>query len=452
LQNRTLNSAAFSIVADNSTGNGGNIRVNTESLSVTNGALLSTSTFGQGRAGNINIDARGVFLNGKNSISEFSSGLYSATSTNASGRGGSISVNADTFQIANSAVVNAQTSSAFQGGDVTINSRNFEATQGGQVITTANNQGQAGSILLNSDSVVLSGIDTTYQPSRQDNTFENQGEKSGLFANTTNNASGQGGNIKVNARLLNMSNSAQVSVNSQGTNIPGNIDIISNRVNLTNGANIIAESESGDGGNINLTVSDLLFLRNGAKISTNAGTEQKGGDGGNININSKYIIAFPFEDSDISANAYSGTGGRVFIKSQGIFGMESRPKPTEKSDITASSEQGISGVTNINAPETDTIQNSLIELSQDAINTNNLIANSCISRGTKLQQNSFTVIGSGALPNNRPGDILVSNYTTGEVRGAVTSRSWKKGDAIIEPSGVYKLNNGQVLLSRECSN
>ncbi|WP_179075076.1 hypothetical protein [Nostoc sp. C057] len=53
---------------------------------------------------------------------------------------------------------------------------------------------------------------------------------------------------------------------------------------------------------------------------------------------------------------------------------------------------------------------------------------------------------------NRPG-VLVSNYTTGEVRGVeTTSRPWKKGDAIIEPQGLYRLNNGQLLLSRECSN
>ncbi|MBN3940192.1 MAG: hypothetical protein V7L21_19200 [Nostoc sp.] len=56
------------------------------------------------------------------------------------------------------------------------------------------------------------------------------------------------------------------------------------------------------------------------------------------------------------------------------------------------------------------------------------------------------------MTTNRPG-VLVFNYTTGEVRGIETiSRLWKKGDPIIEPTGVYQLNNGQLLLSRECSN
>ena len=59
--------------------------------------------------------------------------------------------------------------------------------------------------------------------------------------------------------------------------------------------------------------------------------------------------------------------------------------------------------------------------------------------------------GSGALTTNRPG-VLVSNYTTGEVRGVETTyHPWKKGEPIIEPTGVYRLNNGQLLLSRKCS-
>ncbi|MHC5825067.1 MAG: filamentous hemagglutinin N-terminal domain-containing protein, partial [Nostoc sp.] len=170
-----------------------------------------------------------------------------------------------------------------------------------------------------------------------------------------------------------------------------------------------------------------------------------------ININCRFIIAIPEENSDISANAFTGTGGNIQINSQGIFGIESRPKPTDKSDITASSELGVSGVTNINAPDNTSIQNSFTELSPNVINTNALIANSCISRAIKRQENSFTITGSGALRNS-PGDVLVSTYTTGEVRGVEqTSRPWKKGDPIIEPQGLYRLPNGQLILSRSCS-
>ncbi|MCF2148909.1 hypothetical protein IQ276_021265 [Desmonostoc muscorum LEGE 12446] len=193
-------------------------------------------------------------------------------------------------------------------------------------------------------------------------------------------------------------------------------------------------------------------MRRGSGISTTAGTAQSGGDGGNININSRFIVAIPQENSDITANAFTGTGGNIEINSQGIFGIESRPKPTEKSDITASSELGFAGVITIKIPDNSSIQNSFTELFP-FIDTNALIANSCISWGTKRQENSFTITGSGGLPSSRPGVLLVSTYATSEVRGVeTTSRPWKKGDPIIEPQGLYRLNNGQLLLSRECSN
>ncbi|MEH2261007.1 hypothetical protein [Nostoc sp.] len=159
---------------------------------------------------------------------------------------------------------------------------------------------------------------------------------------------------------------------------------------------------------------------------------------------------FPKKTARYSANTFQGGSGNVEINSQGIFGIEARPKPTEKNDITTSSELGVSGTININVPDTSSIQNSFTGL-YPVIDTNARIANSWISRGTKRQENSFTITGSGALTTNRPG-VLVSTYTTGEVIGIETiSRLWKKSDPIIEPTGVYRLDNGQLLLSQEYS-
>ncbi|WP_336884929.1 hypothetical protein [Nostoc punctiforme] len=272
----------------------------------------------------------------------------------------------------------------------------------------------------------------------------------GVFSTVNQDAVGNAGNINLTTDFLFL-NRGGISSSSFGQGKAGNININSVSTALDKKAFIEAITNSGDGGNINLTASDRLILRNGSQISTTAGTAQAGGDGGNIDINSRFIIAVPEENSDIAANAFTGTGGNVKINSQGVFGIESRPKPTEKSDITASSELGVAGAININAPDTSSILNSFTELSP-VIDTNALIANSCISRGIKRQENSFTITGSGALTPNRPG-VSVSTYTTGEVRGVeTTSRLWKKGDPIIEPQGLYRLNNGQLLLSRECSN
>ncbi|NJL61496.1 MAG: S-layer family protein [Methylacidiphilales bacterium] len=220
---------------------------------------------------------------------------------------------------------------------------------------------------------------------------------------------------------------------------------------LSNKSQINAATTVSQGGNITLKVGDILLLRQGSSISTTAGTTQAGGDGGNINFDGKFIVAIPNENSDISANAFTGNGGNIQINAQAIFGIESRSKPTDQSDITATSEQGISGVINLNQPDNSSLQNSFTQLSPNAIDTNALIANSCIARGNQRQENSFTITGSGALRNS-PGDVLISVYSTGDVRNVEpTSRPWKKGDPIIEAQGLYKLSDGRSLLSRACN-
>ncbi|MEH2237478.1 MAG: S-layer family protein [Nostoc sp.] len=416
-------SAIFSLVGTGTVGNGGNIFIDSGDFSLRDGALLVASTSGQGNAGNIRINAKdAVTVSGTSQETGFSSGLFTFTDSTSTGIGGDISVNTNIFRLSDGALLDARTRNNQKGGDITVNANVFEALNGGQLTTTTSSNGRAGKITVNAtDKLIISGIDPSY---------------SDRITNFPDNVA----NIGANSGLF---------VSSTGSGITGDIEINSPKITLDNQGKLNAESASGNGGNINVN-SDLLLLRHNSQISTNAGTAEKGGDGGNININSRFIVAVPKENSDISANAFTGTGGNIQINSQGIFGIESRTKPTEKSDITASSQLGISGVTNINAPDNSSIQNSFIELSPNVIDTNALIANSCISRASKRQENSFTITGSGALRYS-PGKGFISPYTTGDVRSVEpTSRPWKKGDPIIEPQGVYRLPNGQLILSRGC--
>ncbi|MEH1928407.1 beta strand repeat-containing protein [Nostoc sp.] len=405
-----ISSGAFSFLSAGGVGKGGDIQITTKSLRLSNGGQLAATSFGKGNAGDIIVnagDAIGIDGVGSNGSS---SGVFTTLEGQAVGNGGNINLTTGSLFLTNGGIVNASTFSRGNGGDISIDAR---------------------------DRILIDGVSTT-------------GFSSGVFSKVNPTAVGNGGNINLTTASLFL-NRGGISSSSLGEGKAGDININSGSTTLDNKGFIEAKTNSGDGGNINLTADDLLLLRHGSGISTTAGTAESGGDGGNIKIKSRFIIAIPKENSDITANAFTGTGGNVKINSQGVFGIESRAKPTEKSDITASSELGVSGVININAPDTSSILNSFTELSP-AIDTNALIANSCISRGTKRQENSFSITGSGALTTNRPG-VLVSTYTTGEVRGIeTTSRPWKKGARIIEPQGVYRLNNGQLLLSRECSN
>ena len=418
-------------------GKGGSININTQDLTLLDGSRMTSSLSGKGRGGDININAsESVNLSGIGATGFFS-GIFTFTRAGASGDAGNTTVTTNNFRITDNAAVNATTFNDGNAGNITFYANTFEATNGGQIVTATDSSGDAGNMNLNvKDKITLSGIGTSL--------------RSGLFANTSPISTGEGGSILIDPRLVIIENGAGISVGSDGSGNAGDIILQAGTLQLNNGF-ISAQTASTKGGNIGLQISKLLLLRNESQITTTAGNEQFGGNGGNIDINSKFIVAPQNEDSDITANAFSGNGGRVDIISNGIFGIETQQSLTNKSDITASSETGISGETNINADDTSSIQNSFTELSPN-IDTDAIIANSCIVRGHKKQENSFRNTGSGGLVSNRPGNVLTSEYITGEVRNIDSfNQAWKKGDAIVEPQGLYRMENGELLLSRECN-
>ncbi|MEM1393635.1 MAG: S-layer family protein, partial [Cyanobacteria bacterium P01_H01_bin.150] len=163
-------------------------------------------------------------------------------------------------------------------------------------------------------------------------------------------------------------------------------------------------TRSNTGGDIDLNIQDLLLLRNGSQISTTAGDEQFGGDGGNINVNSPdgFIVAFPNENSDITANAFEGNGGNVDIAAFGVFGIEFRDDLTGLSDITASSRFGFDGNVNIETPGIEPNPET-VELAEDTQSTE--VAQGCQVSGEAAV--AFFNIGRGGLPPS-PGETLNS--------------------------------------------
>jgi filamentous hemagglutinin family protein len=430
------NGNIFSTVEAGGVGKGGNIDINAASLSLNDSAQLLTITraasdsqpAGRGDAGNVNVKVTGkVDISGvKNRLP---SAISSLVDTGTEGNGGNITVDAGSFKVRDGALLDSRTNSNNRGGNITINTNVFEALNGGKLSAITSSNGGAGKITVNANNkVIISGFDPDYNDPLT---------------------------ILIN-RIRNLEPNSGFFVGSVGSGITGDIEINSPKITLDNQGRLNAESASGNGGNIKLN-SDLLLLRRGSQITTNAGTAQQGGNGGNIEINSRFIVAIPKENSNITANAFTGKGGNVNITSRGIFGIEPRTQETNQSDITASSELGVTGNINLNSPDNSAIQNNLGKLPQTAIDTNALIANSCIARRNQQQNGSFFITGSGGLPV-RPGDASLPSYSTGDVQPIPTeattlptqTRPWQIGDRVIEPTGVYELPNGKLVLGKEC--
>ncbi|NET50320.1 MAG: hypothetical protein F6K09_16805, partial [Merismopedia sp. SIO2A8] len=191
-------------------GNGGDIDIFSQALSLTDGSEILSLTLGAGNAGDITVqplnpDApSSVSISGVapssfefvtqpdgtmvlNPTGDFSSGLISGTEIrpldldsdgvteliDTTGNGGNISVTTSTLTLADGGVISARTNSLGDGQNITINVDRLDILNGGQILTASifsdpngtagRNVSRAGDIFITaSEGVFVSGYDATY--------------------------------------------------------------------------------------------------------------------------------------------------------------------------------------------------------------------------------------------------------------------------------------------------
>ncbi|MGI2909387.1 hypothetical protein [Tolypothrix sp. VBCCA 56010] len=449
------NSSIFSAVKDSGIGNGGDINIQARSLSLSDNAQVATSTLGTGNAGNIQINTLdNISINNGSLVRADTFGTGNAGNIAIQAGGavsfdgiGSFGVTSGVFTLVGTGLEFAGTG---KGGDININARSLSLLNGAQLNASTFGQGDAGSIFVKAkDSVSVVGVSPV------------NGDASRLTAAVNPGAIGKAGDLTIETGQLIVKDRAEVTVNSQGIGDAGELKITAGTIRLDNQGKLIAETASGNGGNILLRANDLLLLRGGSQISTTAGTAQAGGNGGNITINTPFIIAVPNEDSDILANAFSGRGGRVNITANGVYGIQFRSQPTLQSDITASSRFGVAGVVEINTPDIDPSR-GLIALPAVVVNSPGLIASNCNAFIGK-KGSEFTITGRGGLPLS-PDDFLSSDVVWSDTRlAAITTQRQdfktatgkfvpRSSVAIVPATGWIFNNKGEVTLISHAPN
>ncbi|MCP6757830.1 MAG: filamentous hemagglutinin N-terminal domain-containing protein [Fischerella sp. CENA71] len=409
-------SGIFSSVNRGAIGNAGNIEITTGSLFVTDGGQISASTFGRGSAGSITINAPNgtVSFDGTDNIVglRFPSAAFSTVEAGGVGNGGDIKITARSLYLTNSGELNTFIRRGGNGtaGNVKLNisdTINIAGANSGIFSDVlAGGTGNGGNIEIYKGSL-----------------FVSDGGK--ITASTAGN--GNAGGIKINANSLFVDGGKLITNSEVENRQAGNIEITTAKdIRLDNQALISAETKSGQG-NITLNSRDLI-LRDHSNITTNAtGTAT----GGNITIRTGNLVAFPKEDSNISASAEEGPGGRVSIRATRIFGIEFREKPTKKSDITVTSNLGpdFSGTVQINSLDVDPSQ-GLVQLPNNLADVSNQIAQNPCQKGAG---SSFTVNGRGGFPSS-PDDGFRSNETRIDLVEPVASSSSSQSSTINQPT------------------
>jgi len=280
--------ASSQIVASTlSSGNAGDIEVSTGQLTVMDGGtVISATTFGTGFGGNVSVNAQE-----------------------------SVAVIGADPRLLSASLVSSSTLGNKAAGNLTINTPRLVIRDGGRVDSSTLASGAAGNVTVNApDSVEVSGkLPGSVNPSliiSSANTVDSVIQK---LVGLPPVPSGTSGDVQINTNRLSVTDGAQVTVRNDGTGHAGTMRISAGSIFLDNQGGLTGSTASGEGGNISLQAHDLR-LRHNSSITTTAGGS---GNGGNITLNIDTLVAL--ENSLLTANAFKGRGGNIRITAQGLF-------------------------------------------------------------------------------------------------------------------------------------
>lgn len=360
---------------------GGHVVVRGRSLQLNQGSQLATTITANGQGGMVDIlTSEPIRLVGSEPDVPQTFITSETEGNSLRGTGGAIRLVAPTVELTSNATVRSITTSAGNGGDLEITTNLLNLTQGGQLRVAAAGAGNSGDIEIASRSRLIIADPNT-----------------GIFATTTPTATGNAGNITIHPDVALLRNEGTIAAISDGSGRGGNISLQGNSITLQNRAAIVTETASGQGGNIAIQLQDLLFLRDASLISA---TSPAAGSGSNLRFSGGYIIGFPSENSDIIATTAGGTGGTIQIASRGVFGFTPRTDSSVISDVISRVPLQVQGQAIVSTLGDDPSK-GLTRLPDDVLDTSNQIVVGCPAEGG----NKFTIPGRGGLLPN-PSEIV----------------------------------------------
>ncbi|WP_158054934.1 two-partner secretion domain-containing protein [Scytonema sp. HK-05] len=265
-------SGLFASAEPNSTGDAGDLTVKTNTLLARDGAQVLTATLGSGKGGSLSVDAQNVQLIGSESIL--------GTSTLGSGKGGNLTVNAQDVQI-DSGLFASTANSTGDAGNLTIKTNTLLVRDGAQVSVATFAKGKGGNLTVNAQDVQLIGPSANSQA------------RSGLFASTQPNSTGDAGDLTIKTNTLLVRDGAQVGTDTFGRGKGGNLTVDAQDIQLIGKSSdgqiatklSASANSTGDAGDLTIKT-NILQVKDGAQV----GVPTFGsGKGGNLTIDAQNV-------------------------------------------------------------------------------------------------------------------------------------------------------------------
>jgi filamentous hemagglutinin family protein len=232
-------------------GDGGEITIEAGSLSIDDTQIQSAvrgaggflTQPGQGNAGNVNINVRDAVV-----ITWANSGIFTPLDVGTTGNSGNINIQAGTLTITDGGVLQA---GVFSQGE-----------------------GKAGTITLDVSNITIAGVNAA------------SGISSRVSVATSGEANSQAGKITIiNTDKLRVADGAVLNASTSSSANGGEIAVNANILELTGGGQILAvPRDRGNGGNVKLNITDQLTVSGFDSAISTGGFLDSTGDGGNISI------------------------------------------------------------------------------------------------------------------------------------------------------------------------
>jgi len=297
-------------------GDGGNIEVTADNLTVTNWGSISTFTQGEGDGGNITLDIRG-------DLKILDNGLIYTNGDNYwlidPGDTGDLSITAGNILLAGSGDTTGLFCQASGGnsGDFFISTGDLRIEGAAEISNSTFSFGEGGLLNIEADSIHISGSPFY---------------STGIFSNTW--GSGQGGDLNISSGFVELDSRASIESGTidggwagSGTGNAGNLSIETETLVLRNGSFITAGGlmgAGGDSGHVSIVATDILI--EGFESSPNPFSSDATGifnsniDGkcGDISIDTE-TLTLNQRGTVSTQSMCAGVGGDIFID---FIGME----------------------------------------------------------------------------------------------------------------------------------
>ncbi|GET41004.1 two-partner secretion domain-containing protein [Microseira wollei] len=292
------------------TGKGGNITVETRRLTLQDGASILASTSGNGDAGTILLRAsESVELSGSSDIfaTTVSTDLVAPSVI---GRGGNVTIETGRLHLTQNSTISAVSNTQGTGGAIAVRAReSVQLYNGSRISVFTLGAGNAGSISVTAPEVELAGEFTAEDGRVRSSTFSAQSL-----------GTGAAGDVRINAERLIVRDGAQVEAAAFEAGKGGTLTVIADEVVLSGTradgtpSGLSASSEgSGTAGNLTINAG-RLSVRDGAVVTVSG---IGSGNAGNLNITARFVELD--NNGFLGARTAAGTQGNITVNSNSLI-------------------------------------------------------------------------------------------------------------------------------------